>query len=332
MLVVSLVILILWEMPFMKKISIFKIIQGPLVVVLTGIGLGHFFKGDEAYALGESTFVNLEVLDSLGDIGTLFTFPDFSAFGNTQVYVIAVTIAIVASLETLLCVEATDKLDPHKRVTPTNRELVAQGAGNMLSGFIGGLPIPQVIVRSSANIQSGGQTKLSAILHGVLLLACVLFIPEYLNMVPLASLAAILFVVGFKLAKPALFVDMASKGMQMFLPFIVKIVMIVATDLLVGIGVGLAVAILFLLYNNLLNPFTKSEEKGSVIIELAENVSFVNRAKIQVTLEGISDDTNVIIDGSNSKSVHSDVLEVIREFKDNSSERKGSVEINGLRI
>ena len=227
----------------MKKINIFKIIQGPLVVVLTGIGLGAFFSSNKELALGDGTFVDIPVLNSLSEINTLFTLPDFSQFGNTQVYVVAVTIAIVASLETLLCVEATDKLDQHKRVTPTNRELVAQGAGNMVSGLIGGLPITQVIVRSSANIQSGGQTKMAAILHGVLLLACALFIPSYLNMVPLASLAAILFVVGYKLAKPSLFADMFSKGMQMFIPFVVTIVGIVLTDLLVGIGLGMAVAI-----------------------------------------------------------------------------------------
>ena len=185
---------------------------------------------------------------------------------------VAVTIAIVASLETLLCVEATDKLDQHK-VTPTNRELVAQGAGNMVSGLIGGLPITQVIVRSSANIQSGGQTKMSAILHGVLLLACALLIPSYLNMVPLASQAAILFVVGYKLTKKAsLFADMFSKGLQMFIPFVVTIVGIVLTDLLMGIGLGMAIAIVMSKWGNFSQPFTTEENS-----ENFKNQSFGKR-------------------------------------------------------
>ena len=328
--IVSLAILILWEQPFMKKISIFNIIQGPLVVVLTGIGLGAYFASNESLALGDGTFVDIPVLNSFSEIKTLFTMPDFSQFGNTQVYVVAVTIAIVASLETLLCVEATDKLDPHKRVTPTNRELVAQGAGNMVSGLIGGLPITQVIVRSSANIQSGGQTKMAAILHGLLLLACALLIPSYLNMVPLASLAAILFVVGYKLAKPSLFADMFSKGMQMFIPFVVTIVGIVFTDLLVGIGLGMVVAIAMSKWSNFSQPFTSEENAGNVKISLSENVTFAHKAGIQKVLNDAVPNSTVTVDGTASKNVHPDVVEIINDFKSNAVDKGVTVEVVNL--
>lgn len=314
----------------MKKINIFKIIQGPLVVVLTGIGLGAFFASNKELALGDGTFVDIPVLNSFSEINTLFTLPDFSQFGNTQVYVVAVTIAIVASLETLLCVEATDKLDPHKRVTPTNRELIAQGTGNMVSGLIGGLPITQVIVRSSANIQSGGQTKMAAILHGVLLLACALLIPSYLNMVPLASLAAILFVVGYKLAKPSLFADMFSKGLQMFIPFVVTIVGIVLTDLLIGIGLGMVVAIVMSKWSNFSKPFTTEENAGNVKISLSENVTFANKAGIQKALNGVSPNSTIIVDGSASKNVHPDVIEIIHNFRSNAVDKGLKVEVVDL--
>ena len=318
--IVSLAILILWEQPFMKKINIFKIVQGPLVVVLTGIGLGAYFAFHETLALGEGTFVKIPVLASFSEMKNLITFPDFSQFGNAQIYIVAVTIAIVASLETLLCVEATDKLDPHKRVTPTNRELVAQGAGNMVSGLIGGLPITQVIVRSSANLQSGGQTKMSAILHGFLLLFCALLIPSYLNMVPLASLAAILFVVGYKLAKPSLFADMFSKGMQMFIPFVVTIGGIVFTDLLVGIGLGMVVAIAMSKWTNFTKPFTVNENENNVSIRLSENVTFASKAAIQKALNEVSPNSTLTVDGSATKSVHPDVVEIVNDFKTKASE------------
>jgi len=330
--IISLAILILWEQPFMKRISVFKIIQGPLVVVLTGIFLGAFFASNDGLALGEGTFVAIPVLESFSEIKTLFTLPDFSQFGNTQVYVVAVTIAIVASLETLLCVEATDKLDPHKRITPTNRELVAQGAGNMVSGLIGGLPITQVIVRSSANIQSGGQTKMAAIIHGVLLLACALLIPSCLNMVPLASLAAILFVVGYKLAKPSLFASMYSKGMQMFVPFVVTILGIVFTDLLIGIGMGMVVAIVMSKWGNFSKPFTIEEVSGNIKITLSENVTFANKAGIQKILNEAVPNSTVTVDGSASKNVHPDVIEIIDDYKSKSLDKGVKVELINLKV
>ncbi len=242
---VSLFILILWEQKFMKKVPAFKIIQGPLVAVAAGIGLHLLWVKTGMYTLESDQVVNLPVAESVDGFINQFSMPDFNQFGNVQVWKYAGIIALVASLETLLCVDATDKLDPMKRITPTNRELIAQGAGNMVSGLIGGLPITQVIVRSSANIQSGGRTKISAIFHGFLLVICVAFIPNVLNLIPLASLAAILFVVGYKLAKPSLFIAKFKEGWDQFIPFIVTIAGIVFTDLLTGIAIGFVVAMLF---------------------------------------------------------------------------------------
>jgi len=204
----SLLVLILWEQPFMKKIKLFQIVQGPLVVVAGGIFLNLIFQNMPALALNGEQVVSLPVPESIVGFFGQFTFPDFSSITNPAVWVTGATIAVVASLETLLCLEATDKMDPYKRVAPANRELQAQGVGNILSGLIGGLPITQVIVRSSTNIQSGGRTKMSAIFHGVIMLASAMAIPFVLNLIPLASLAAILFLVGYKLAKPALFKEM----------------------------------------------------------------------------------------------------------------------------
>lgn len=331
---VSLAILILWERPFMKKQSFTKVIQGPLVAVLAGIGLNVLFQRFEVYALASDQVVNIPVAESLAGFFGQFSLPDFSQLANTQVYVTALTIAVVASLETLLCVEATDKLDPQKRITPTNRELIAQGAGNMVSGFIGGLPITQVIVRSSANIQSGGKTKASAFIHGLLLLISVMTIPVALNLIPLASLAAILFVVGYKLAKPVLFKEMYRKGRAQFIPFIVTILGIIFTDLLIGIALGLVVAIFHILWNNYKTPYHFDPQAyvpgEPVTIQLSEDVSFLNKAGIMHTLEQLPDATKVIIDASKTQTIHPDVIEIIEDFRENARTRGVEVELRGF--
>ncbi|MFK7933923.1 MAG: SulP family inorganic anion transporter, partial [Saprospiraceae bacterium] len=272
---ISLLILILWERPFMKKIKFFQIVQGPLVVVALGIILNLVFQNMPEFALRAEQVVAIPVPESISGFFGQFVFPDFSAITNPAVWVTGLTIAVVASLETLLCLEATDKLDPYKRVTPANQELKAQGVGNIISGLIGGLPITQVIVRSSTNIQSGGRTKMSAILHGFILLFCAMAIPFILNLIPLASLAAILFLVGYKLAKPVLFKQMYALGQRHFIPFMVTILGIVFTDLLTGIGIGLAVAIFYVLYTNYKKPFLfedKHLKDGVIRLTLAEDV------------------------------------------------------------
>lgn len=322
---ISMLILILWEQKFMKKIKLFQIVQGPLIVVALGIILNLIFQNMPSLALSADQVVKIPVPESIGGFFGQFTFPDFSSISNPAVWVTGITIAIVASLETLLCLEATDKLDPFKRVTPANRELKAQGVANLVAGFIGGLPITQVIVRSSTNIQSGGRTKMSAIFHGVILLGSAMTIPFLLNMIPLASLAAILFLVGYKLAKPALFKQMYKLGRTHFVPFMVTILGIVFTDLLRGIGMGLVVAIFYVLYNNYKKPFLFQKDThlkdGSIRLALAEDVTFINKASIQRTLSQIPDGAKVIIDASKSINIDVDVIEIIDEFEVNAKHR-----------
>jgi len=286
--------------------------------------LNLIFQNMNVFTLNAEQVVSIPVADSIGDFINQFTFPDFSAISNSAVWVTGITIAVVASLETLLCLEATDKLDPFKRVTPANRELKAQGVANIVSGLIGGLPITQVIVRSSTNIQSGGRTKASAIFHGIILLGSAMAIPFLLNLIPLASLAAILFLVGYKLAKPALFKQMYSLGQTHFVPFIVTISGIVFTDLLMGIGMGLSVAIFYVLFNNYKKPFLfedKHLKDGVIRLALAEDVTFINKASIQRTLSQIPDRAKVVIDASKSINIDFDVIEIIDEFEVNAKHR-----------
>ncbi|MCB9230054.1 MAG: SulP family inorganic anion transporter [Bacteroidia bacterium] len=316
---VSLAILILWERPFMKKLPTSRLIQGPLLAVLAGIGLNMLFKNMEGLALDPEHSVNVPVADSLKGFILQFTLPDFSQWNNPHLYLVAGTIAVVASLETLLSVEAIDKLDPQKRITPTNRELLAQGVGNMVSGLIGGIPITQVIVRSSANVQSGGRSRASSFLHGILLLGCAMAIPKVLNLIPLASLAAILLLVGYKLAKPSLFKAMYRKGMGQFIPFVVTILGLVFTDLLIGIALGLVVAIVQILWNNYKVPYhfdAEAYQPGEPVqIQLSEDVSFLNKASILRTLEILPKGAEVIIDASKSRNIHPDIIEIIDDFE-----------------
>ncbi len=278
-----------------------------------------------SFALTGEQVVKIPVPESIGGFFSQFTFPDFSSIGNSAVWITGITLAVVASLETLLCLEATDKLDPFKRVTPANRELKAQGIANVVSGLIGGLPITQVIVRSSTNIQSGGRTKVSSIVHGIILLLSAMAIPFLLNLIPLASLAAILFLVGYKLAKPMLFKQMYGLGQTHFVPFMVTILGIVFTDLLMGIGMGLVVAVFYVLYNNYKKPFLFEKDKdlkdGVIRLGLAEDVTFINKASIQRTLSQIPDGSKVIIDGSKSINIDFDVIEIIDEFEINAKHR-----------
>ena len=330
---ISLIILILWEQTFMKRIKFFQLVQGPLVVVTLGIALNLIFQNMPEFALNVDQVVKIPVATDLESFKALFTQPDFSALGNSSVWVIGVTIAVVASLETLLCLEATDKLDPFKRVSPANQELKAQGVANIISGLIGGLPITQVIVRSSTNIQSGGRTKMAAILHGVILLLSAMAIPSLLNLIPLSSLAAILFLVGYKLAKPSLFKEMYARGKNQFIPFMVTIFGIVLTDLLMGIAMGLVVAIFNVLYNNYKKPFLFEKDRdmqddGTIRLSLAEDVTFLNKASIQRTLAQIPDGSKVIIDESNTINIDYDVLEIIEEFTINAEYREIDVEFN----
>jgi MFS superfamily sulfate permease-like transporter len=331
--VISIAILILWDKVLSKKHKIFQLLQGPIVVVILGIVMNYCYQnGILNFSLKADQLVRLPVPDSVAGFFSQFTFPDFTAFSNPAVYQVAFVIAIVGSLETLLSVEATDKLDPMKGITPTNRELKAQGLGNILSGLIGGLPITQVIVRSSANITFGAKTKMSAIMHGFFLLICAISIAGLLNMIPLASLAAILLMVGYKLAKPSLFIQMYKLGWEQFVPFTATVVAIIATDLLKGITVG----ILFGIFYTLRHSYRNSHHMKSVVstddghethhLVLAEEVSFFNKASVIKALDAIPKNSKVIIDCSNSKSIAHDVVELIQEYKISAPNRKITVE------
>ncbi len=317
---ISLAILLLWDKVLVKKSKFFKLVPGPLVAVLFGIAYQLFMGGSASeFAITGSNLVSVPVPDSTSDFFNQFSFPDFSQLGNPKIYVVAITIAIVASLETLLSVEATDKLDPLKRVTPTNRELLAQGVGNTISGLVGGLPITQVIVRSTANVMNGGRTKLSAIIHGFMLLFSVILIAEYLNLIPLGVLAAVLLIIGYKLANPKQFKTMWSLGKSQFIPFTVTVVAIVVTDLLIGILLGLAVGIFTILINSYKNShFLHMEDKSNGVhrikMELAEEVTFLNKAAIQRELYSLPENTYLTLDVRKTRALDLDVLEILDDF------------------
>jgi len=316
--IVGLGLMLFWDGVLAKKGKVFKIVQGPLVAVVLGILFFNFTRGSSV-AISEEHLVNVPIPSDFSSFMSQFSFPNFAMITNPAIWVTAFTIALVASLETLLCVEATDKLDPDKRVTPTNRELLAQGTGNIISGFIGGLPITQVIVRSSANIQSGGKTKMSAIIHGFLLLISVVLIPGLLNMIPLSVLAAILLIVGFKLAKPALFKVIYKQGWKQFLPFIITVLGIVLTDLLVGIGLGLGVAVVIILiksYQNshFLHIVDKSNGKHIIKMTLAEEVTFFNKGAILKELDELPEGALLELDVRKTRFLDNDVIEILEDF------------------
>ncbi|MFD1769460.1 SulP family inorganic anion transporter [Sphingobacterium suaedae] len=326
---ISLAILIYWP-----KIKGANKIPAPLMVVILGIVLAMAFRGS-GMGLSADHFVVIPIVSSFQEFTGLFIFPDFSQIVNKDVWITAITIAIIASLETLLSIEAIDKLDPFKRNTPTNRELMAQGIGNMTSGFLGGLPLTSVIVRSSANVQAGGRTRQSAMLHGLWLLVALLAIPTVINLIPLASLAAILLHTGYKLAKPALFREMFRKGLDQFIPFFVTIAAVVFTDLLMGVGIGILVAIFYIIRANMQNAFKMEirEQNGekTVIMTLAEEVSFLNKVPIQQKLYSLPKSVEAIrIDGKQSKFIDKDVIEVLKDFEMNAVSKGIDIELEAI--
>ncbi|WP_417238232.1 SulP family inorganic anion transporter [Bizionia sp.] len=330
--IVSLLLLVFWEKILSKKSKLFELIQGPFVVVVLGIVFYTLFQDHDFLSIGNKHMVSVPIPENATDFLNQFSFPNFSVITNVDVWVTAFTIALVASLETLLCVEASDKIDPNKNVTPTNRELLAQGTGNMISGLIGGLPITQVIVRSSANIQSGGKSKLSTILHGFLLLISVVLIPKLLNMIPLSVLAAILLLVGYKLAKPTLFKDMYNLGWKQWVPFIVTVVGIVFTDLLFGIGLGLMVGVVVILLKSYQNSHflhieDKSNGKHKIKMTLAEEVTFFNKGAILKELESLPRDTYLELDLINTRYLDHDIIEILEDFLYKAEERNISIKL-----
>ena len=329
---ISIVILVLWNSVLSKKAKIFQLIQGPLVAVIVGIIFFALNKNSQLFGFSANQLVAVPVPQDTSSFLAQFSFPNFAAITNSQVWVIAFTIAIVASLETLLCVEATDRLDPEKRITPTNRELFAQGTGNILSGLIGGLPITQVIVRSSANIQSGNKTKMSAIIHGLFILVSVVLIPRLLNMIPLSVLAAILFVVGYKLAKPALFVSIYKLGWKQFIPFVTTVVGIIFIDLLVGLGLGLMVGVAVVLIKSYQNSHFLHIEAGTshkdkVKMTLAEQVTFFHKGAILKELDNLKENSSVELDVRKTRYLDNDIIEILDDFSFKAKLRNISIKL-----
>jgi carbonic anhydrase/SulP family sulfate permease len=321
----SIGLLILWgKVSWLQKSPI----PGPLVAVLFGtavnlvlIQMGH------PWAIAPTHLVQVPVAEGASGFLQLFSFPDFSVLAKPALYGSAVTLAVIASLETLLTIEAVDKIDPQQRKSPANRELLAQGAGNMVSGFLGGLPMTSVIVRSGANLNAGAQTKISAIFHGVLLLGCVALLPRWLNQIPLCALAAILIVTGYKLASPKIIGQMWKEGKYQFLPFAITVIAIVFTNLLTGILIGLGVSLLFILYSNFRRPIHQVLEKhisGNVMrIELPPQVSFLNRAAIQKSLYAIPTGGSILIDARNADYIDPDILDLLADFKNVTAKAHG---------
>jgi carbonic anhydrase len=328
---ISILVMLYWDKTPMKKIKFFP---ASLFVVILGVALNELFKNMfPSLAISTTHLVQIPVFNGFQ---SLITLPDFTSIGKYNVWVVAFTIAVVASIETLLNLEAVEKIDPHKRIASPNRELIAQGIGNMLSGLVGGIPVTSVIVRSSVNINSGAETKLSTIIHGMLLLLSIVLLGPILNLIPLASLACILILTGYKLAKFSLFQDMYKKGLNQFIPFVATILAIVFTDLLIGVLIGLVISIFYILKSNFKNPFVLGKEtlylNETISLELPNQVSFLNKASIKETLWNVPPLSNVIIDASYSDFIDNDVLEVIDDFKTTvSNEKNIKLNIIGLK-
>lgn len=314
---ISLAILISFQkVSFLKKI---KAVPGALIAVVVGILINEGFRlaGSDWLITGEH-LVMLPTASNFSEFIGQFQFPDWSVIADQRVWVVGLTIAIVASIESLLCLEAGDRMDPMKRYSSANRELLAQGTGNLLSGLIGGLPMTSVIVRTTANVNAGAKTKLSSIVHGILLLLAVVLIPGVLNMIPMASLAAILLMIGFKLANPSVFKHMWALGKHQFTPFVVTVIAVVLTDLLKGVAVGIVVSVFYILRGNMKLAYFFRKEKhqaGDVIhIDLAQEVSFLNKAAIKQTLAHLPAKSKVIINAAQTVYIDQDVLTLLRDF------------------
>lgn len=323
---ISLAVLILWQVSS-KKI---KIIPAPLVVVVIGILINLIFTKTSWFFIKPTQLVSIPQ-----NIFANISFPDFSKFfSNTQIWKDGLIIGLLATLETLLCIEAIDKLDKHNRITPVNRELVAQGIGNIFCGVFGALPITAVIIRGAANVDAGARTKLSAFTHGLFLLLAVALIPFVLSMIPFASLAAILLITGYNLTKPKLYRNMWSLGWKQFLPFIITIIVILATDLLIGVTIGLLLSIYFIIQNNFKAEYriNKTIEKGveAYLIKLNSNVTFLNKVRLRDALEDIPDDSMLTIDGSHCNFIDYDILEIISEYESKANDRNIKVNLIGI--
>lgn len=329
--VVSFLILIIADRPFYKKDKILSNIPGPLLVVIFGVLLTIAFKGYSLLNIDSQHLVNLPSISSLSDLKSNLLFPDFSFATQSHFWTIVATLAIVASLETLLGIEAIDKLDPEKNESNTNKELVAQGIGNMICGAFGGLPVTSVIVRSSANINAGAKSKLSTIIHALLLLVSVLLLPNVLALIPNACLAAILIMTGFKLTKVSIFKEQWKFGYEQFIPFIVTVIVMLVTDLLKGVCAGVVVSIVFIIKDNIKFSFESSNEmindKKYYLLKLPQQVTYFNKGYLINFFKTVNENSKVIIDGSINKSINRDSNDVIKDFIATSKKKNIDVEL-----
>lgn len=317
----SLVFLFVWEKMRPTK-GVLQYLPGPLLVVIYGVVASLFFKSSFTdWAITKEHFVNVPVSDGLTGFVDLIRMPDFSFITSQEVWIIGVTLALVASVETLLSIQAVDKLDPQRRVTPNNRELLAQGAGNLLSGLIGGLPITSVIVRSSANVSAGAQNRLSAIFHGIFLFLSVAFFAQYINYIPLSALAAVLIAIGYKLAHPRIFLEKLRMGAGNLIPFIVTIAAILLTDLLVGVFIGLCVGLAFVIYQNFQSPISFVHEGDNYLLRCKKDIHFIHKHEMRKYIRLIPHESNVLIDISQITFMDRDNVEVINDFITNASFR-----------
>jgi len=327
----SLGLLVLWERPFIKRYRVLSLIPGPLLVVIGGVMIDFLVGGAmPSLALGPDHHVDLEGLSGPAELMAQMTHPDFFALLNPTVYTVAATIAIIASLETLLSLEAIDKIDPLKRHSSPHRELKAQGIGNMVCGLVGALPVTAVIVRSSANVNAGGRTRVASMIHGSLLLVSVAFLAMWLELIPLATLAAILLHTGYKLARPALFVSQYREGMRRFIPFTVTVITILATDLLMGVLVGLVCSLYFLLQSGYRSAIACTRRGDHMLLRFQQDVSFLNREEMRQCLDAIPDNGELIIDAASANYIDPDIREEITRFVENASARGILVELRNV--
>ena len=328
---VSLAAILIFEKPALKKHKILGLLPGALVAVVLGILINLLFGiVMPSWQLTGTHLVNIPVAKSISDLSGLLTFPDFQAIRSDIFWITAATIAVVGSIETLLSIEASDKLDRHKRITPPSRELQAQGIGNFVSGLLGGLPVTSVIVRSSANAGAGAETKRSAIFHGILLLVLVVSIPGTLNLIPLSCLAAVLLTVGYKLTQPALYRSMFRKGWDQFLPFIITVVAILFTDLLKGISIGIVIGLIFVIKTNFQSAISVTEHKGNYLVKLQKDVSFLNKALILRKLSRIPNGASVLINARRAQFIDTDIMEVLLDFINTSDDKNMTILTEGL--
>jgi MFS superfamily sulfate permease-like transporter len=326
----SIALIIVWGKVVEKNKGWLSYIPGPLLAVAVGVILVQVFKSSPILAIEQQHLVDVPNFLS-GDFAGLM-YPDFSQLGNPAIYKVAFTIALVASLETLLSIEACDKLDPKKRVTPLNRELKAQGTANMISGLLGGLPITSVIVRSSANINAGARSKASSITHGIILAASVLFLANVLRLIPLSALAGILIMIGYKLTPPKLYKEMYHKGWSQFLPFVITVIAIVFTNLLLGVFIGILVSVFFILKTNFQESVIMVAEGQNYLLKLTKDVSFLNKSTIRSKFQKIPNNSTVMIDGSAAHFVDQDIKEAIRDFIETSKSKQIEVELKHIVI